>query len=197
MVPIPDEDDMARDSDAVKTLKRYYYDRLAPVDMALLEQEVLGTSDRAAIILLASFLDSALEFALLGKMRILNDKEFERAFRSDGPLGAFSARIDMCYLFNVIDDPLRLRLHDLREMRNACAHSRRAISFKNPELANVGKRFLKDATFPLLGSKDTEMKASIVAECFYLFGVISSGKEATMKSIREAYERSGKTPPWK
>ena len=41
-----EEENRMRDSAAVKTLKQYYNDRLAPIDLDLLQKELSGTSDR-------------------------------------------------------------------------------------------------------------------------------------------------------
>ena len=184
-----------RDSAALKTLKQYYNDRLAPIDPTLLQNEILGTSDRAAVIILAAFLDDALQFLLTKKMRPLNDEEFKKTFSSSSPLGPFSARIDMSYLLGGIDEDLRDRLHDLREMRNACAHSKRPISFENSELANVCKRFMKSATFKLKGESQQDMKDSLISECFFLFNVIISSRKEALSRLKEAYEKHKSEPP--
>ena len=87
-------EDMTQDSAAVQTLKKYARDKYAILDSGALQTEILNASDRAAVILIAALLDDALEFILLKNMRsTLTQKEYENAFRADGPLGSFSSRI--------------------------------------------------------------------------------------------------------
>ena len=119
------EDDEMRESNAIQSLKKYYNDRSAPIISEELQKELEGTSDRAIVIILGTFLDDALEFVLASKMVRINDTEFKQAFRFDGPIGPFSSRIELAYLFGWIDKDTKKRLHYIREMRNACAHSKR------------------------------------------------------------------------
>jgi hypothetical protein len=55
-------------------------------------------------------------------------------------LGSFSARLEIGNLFGAIDNDSYKQLSTLREMRNACAHSKHRISFQGEDLRNVALR---------------------------------------------------------
>jgi len=181
---------MTRDPASIKALKNYYNDKLAPLDIQEMEKELLGTNDRALVIILGTLIDDALQYLLATRMRKLNDTDFSETFRFNGPLGPFSNRIEMSFVFGLIEPDLRERLHELREMHNACAHCRRHISFETPQLANVAKRFLKDALFKLQGDTLADIRLSMSAECFFLFNVLISSREEAMAALKKALEKA-------
>lgn len=93
-------------------------------------------------------LDDMLTRLLVSKIdAALDDKSLDHIFRFEGPLGSFSARIGIAYLFRFIDDVSRNQLSLIREVRNACAHSPHAIAFATKELAAVTRRFLRHPEF--------------------------------------------------
>jgi len=92
-------------------------------------------SDRGCALLAASYLDGELE-ALL-RARLVDDaKTIETFFRPDGPLGSFSARIDMAYLLGLIGSAARRDLDLIREIRNDFGHNPSPIDFSHPAIAN-------------------------------------------------------------
>ena len=126
---------------SVKSLRAYYKDRTAPASIDHLTQEVTGESDPAFVILLASILEDVLIHRVAKHLSFTpNETEFDHIFRFEGPLGTASARIEIAYLFGFIDERTRGQLDDIREMRNACAHSKQQMDFGVPVLANVAKR---------------------------------------------------------
>src|SRR6266446_9705469 len=126
---------------SIRTLRRYWKDKTALIDVPLFSGELTGTSDRARIILTAASLDDVLIFRIMGSFAFTPDEnEFDHIFRFEGPLGSFSSRIEIAHLFGLIDDMTRDQLDTIREMRNACAHTRRNITFEVPELGNVARR---------------------------------------------------------
>ena len=178
--------DMPEDPKSVTRLRRFARDRLAQFEPEALQAELQGTSDRAVVIVLGAFIDDALEHVIALKMRRLNDAEYVEAFRHDGPLGPFSARIDMAYYLGVIETPLRKRFHELREMRNACAHAKRPISFANDELGNVCRRFLREAKFKIYEETPKGLRAALIAECFWLFNVLVTSEEEATRNLHQA-----------
>ena len=194
--------DMPDDPKSVVRLRKFARDRLAPIDPVSLRAELEGTSDRAVIIVLGVFIDDALEHAIAQKMRRLTDDEYVEAFKHDGPLGSFSAQIDMAYWFGIFELPQRKRFHDLREMRNACAHAKRPISLADEELANVCRRFLRDAKFKAYEETPKGLRIALIAECFWCFNVLITSEaeaarnlRATAKLIQAERDASPKTPP--
>lgn len=176
---------MGRESNAVKTLKAFYKDRNVPLNTDAFSAELKGTSDRVAVIIVCALLDDALELAIMKKLHPLKDAEYDRLFEFDGMIGSFSARIDMAHAVGAIDRSLKERLHDLREMRNACAHSKRPISFNDIELVNVWKRAMRGSLFQN-PEKKTAMgyRAALISEFFYVFNVIALSEAEAKAMLR-------------
>ena len=69
----------------------------------------------------------------------------------------------------------------MREMRNACAHSKYTLSFGVPELANVAKRLFKPiGVFSPKEDSDQGIREAFIAEMPILFRtlVVGSREEA-------------------
>lgn len=94
-------------------------------------------TDRGAVILLATAFEDKLTDAIKSHMRHnLNSDQRKRLFGYDAPLGTFSAKIMMGYAVGILNKEMLDVAEIVREMRNACAHSRSAISFQDEALAN-------------------------------------------------------------
>lgn len=89
--------------------------------------ELLSQSDRGAAIIGGAFVEAKLKIAL--ESRLIDGKYknnhtlFNRIFDFEGPLGSFSAKIDMCYSLQIIGKHTFDDLHKIREIRNKFAHS--------------------------------------------------------------------------
>jgi len=184
---------MPSPSNAVKTLRRFYKNKSrSPAEIAKdLAGELVGTSDRGAVIILAAFIHDALSGFLAEGLIPLSDDEREYAFRSDGPLGSFSSRIDMAYLFGGLSKDTRDRLHDLRELRNACAHTTIPISFKNAELRNVARRITRHPINDDVDESDTRQSLIQAVMAYYM--ELSLGHEGALKLLKDV--RDGKFSP--
>jgi DNA-binding MltR family transcriptional regulator len=68
------------------------------------------------------------------------EKEVSAAFRFEGPLGTFSAKMEVACLFGFIEDETYQQLYIIREMRNACAHSKRSVDFSSKAIINVVRK---------------------------------------------------------
>ena len=181
---------MADVSKSVKTLRAFWKDRQAEIDGDALFEEMKGTSDRAVVIVLGAFMDDALQFVLARLFRRMPDAEYETAFGPNGPLGPFSSRIDMAYWLSAIDEKTREKLHDLRELRNACAHSKRSISFKDKALANVAKRVIgKTGMTPLESDTPIGIRNTLITDIFLEFNFLVHGRDVTFAMVKEAAAR--------
>jgi hypothetical protein len=90
---------------SVKTLRQLYKDRLNLPDKAAMQAELAGESDRSSVILMASLLDDGLVLLLAEALCFRpTEDEFERVFRFEGPLGSFSARLEVAFIFGFIED---------------------------------------------------------------------------------------------
>lgn len=161
---------------AVKTLRAYWKDKIALPDPVKLAEELHGESDRALVILVATILDDALTGLLTERLVFRPDKkQSDHIFRYEGPLGSFSARTEIAYLFGFIDEITFGQLNDIREMRNACAHSKQPLSFETPELANVARRTLKSGILPLPTETRADIRLSFTTEFIVLFQILIHG----------------------
>jgi len=129
---------------STKRLRAYYRERLTVINFDELLLRLHQESDRAKIILLSSILDDLLEYRLSKRIKpSINTEQTDYLFRFEGPLGTFSSRIELGYAFGFIEPDIASQLNTIREMRNACAHSKFVLSFDNEELRNVAKHMFK------------------------------------------------------
>lgn len=110
-------------------------------DLTDLVNKLPELSDREIIIMGASYLDSALEFALRHKFQDLSGYDSIDIFESNGPLGTFSGKISIARAVNVISEDVRIDLTKIREVRNVFAHSTLALSFDRKEIADKCSHF--------------------------------------------------------
>ena len=91
-------------------------------------------TDRAAILVAAAMMDTALEL-LLAKL-LAPPLKAERSLLAShrGPLGTFSARIDAAYQLGLISQYMARDLHLIRELRNDCAHHTAPVTFATPSI---------------------------------------------------------------
>src|ERR1700733_14248269 len=117
---------------SVKTLRAFYKDKNVVLDANALIQEFNAESDRTTIILMGALVDDALKQVISLKIPCEPDEtEKKHIFRFEGPLGSFSSRIEIATLFGIIDEKTYLQLETIRELRNACAHSKRLLRFSD------------------------------------------------------------------
>jgi hypothetical protein len=132
---------------SIKSLRRFYK-KSDVLDAAKIFSELYGESDRSAVILMAAILDHSL-ISLLEKHLCFkpNESDSDYIFRFEGPLGTFSARMEVACLLGFIDDDTYQQLDIVRELRNACAHSMHPTVFSDPVVANVVKRLFRPLGF--------------------------------------------------
>lgn len=183
---------------SVGTLKKAYNFKLKMPDSDAFLAELVGESDRAAVILASSQLDDLLANAIAMRMSESMDiqvGDMETIFRPSGPLGTFSARAEIANLFGIIDNETYAQLAILREMRNACAHSKHAITFKDPLLRNVAIHLFKPNGSTPRAFAEKELKQAFSLEVAYLIMVLGLGsREAAAderaRAVRELVEKA-------
>lgn len=172
---------------SVSTLKKEYNIKLKMPDPGELTAELLGESDRASVILAASQLDDLLANAIALKMsesvEILAG-EVDQIFKASGPLGSFSARAEIANLFGVIDNRLFEQLYILREMRNACAHSKHPITFASPLLRNVAVHLHAPRGITPLAVFERNAKAAFVMEIVFMAALLAFGSREDAEAER-------------
>ena len=98
-------------------------------------QALSAESDRGCALLAAAFIDE--ELRKLITSRLVDDQKLvEQILFQNGPLGAFSARIDFTYAIGLLGKNIHRDLHLVRKIRNDFGHSPEVISFDDASLTN-------------------------------------------------------------
>lgn len=188
---------MTDDPKSLKNARRHYLNWQTSLDQEALGEDLLASSDRSVVISVAAITDVALQLVLAEHLKLPSEAEHERAFENEGTLSTFSAKIDMAYWLRLIDDRVRAQLHDIRGLRNICAHSRLPISLNEPMLANVAKRILAPTgSFQIHRDPDQGIRKAFVAEGLFLHSVILHGRDEATRLVRDAYARQGYSAPF-
>lgn len=188
---------MANDPNSITNARTHYLNWQTPLAEQALIEDLAGANDRSVVLSVTALLDVALQSRLALHLKLANKKEHARAFEADGPLSRFAAKIDMAFWLELLDERSRGQLHDLRHLRNICAHSRLPISFSEARLANVLKRILHPTgSFPLLNGVDDAVKRTLIAEALFLHNIISFGRERATEMMRKVYLDKGMQPPF-
>jgi hypothetical protein len=119
---------------ALKAYTRLRYGSDEDISAAVVD--LSEESDRGALMLAATGTEDMLEFEILKHMPTLLVDEAARKqmFEQDGPIATFSRKIAIAYALGILDKEYRAKADLIREIRNACAHSRKPISLKIPEV---------------------------------------------------------------
>lgn len=96
-----------------------------------LRKEFEKESDRAAVILTSSMLDSALTSLLRSFLVDTPNSEDELIERPNAPLSTFSAKIDISRRLGLISNKFCRDLHIIRRIRNEFAHNIAGCSFSD------------------------------------------------------------------
>ena len=172
----------------VDTLRKSYKNRLKVPDKYSLQGELAGESDRSTVILMSALLEDALTLRIAQHLCFSpTEREFNDIFHFDGPLGTFSARMKIAFYFGFIEDATYEQLNLIREMRNACAHSKHQLKFTDEVLGNVTKRLFQPLGFIPAVAADTEIKGAFIAEGTFIFQALVEGSREkaaeTMKAM--------------
>lgn len=112
-------------------------------DEYLAIQEIQETkSDRATAIVAAAIVEERLTAAIKSKLH--RDKTIvNHIFRTSGPLGSFSAKIDLGFLIGLYSKEAHSDFEIIKDVRNEFAHRVHAISFSSPRIYDLCKNFKK------------------------------------------------------
>jgi hypothetical protein len=109
-------------------------DELSAID------DMESTSDRTAAIVIASLVETRLTNTLQAGLHH-DDAIVERLFRASGPLGSFSAKIDLACLMGAISKDAYRDLVILKNIRNIFAHRFKSASFTEQRIADLCRNF--------------------------------------------------------
>ena len=193
---------MTSEPSSYTSLRKYYkisYHQIEPRDLVT---NLKNESDRSLVVVWVSVLEDALTLEIKKKFRAMEEKE-EKALRlylPEGPIGSFSLKINVSYAMQIIDEPTRQSLTDIREMRNACAHSFKPIGFETKELVTVFKRVFGDdrdslITMPPDDAATDLLRDTFSYQCIALLMTITHGsRDAAREVITGLIEEDQKRP---
>jgi hypothetical protein len=129
---------MPKEPEHIRKLREYAKSYLTLDELAAIESELYGASDRSSAVILAAITEDSLRNFLLNKMRKdLNSDDRKQLFGFEGALGTFSAKITIAYALQFLGPVSRSDLDTIRFLRNQFAHSRKPMRFDIPEVRAV------------------------------------------------------------
>lgn len=105
--------------------------------------EMKEGNDRAVVIVGAANVDSLLGQLIQRSLLPPLNKTRDELLNGDSPLSTFSARINMCYRFLLIDKELCQTLHILRRIRNDFAHKIKECDLSSSPHSDQVKELIK------------------------------------------------------
>lgn len=95
-------------------------------------------SDRSAAIVAATIVEARLASSLVSFLR--KDKNITgQLFRTSGPLGSFSNKIDLALLVGLCGQDVHRELATMKDIRNAFAHLLSVSDFNSQKIADLTK----------------------------------------------------------
>ena len=108
-----------------------------------MEKEFCGDSDRACGILTATMVENSVESAIKNAMKPdISRSRFNALFDFDGPIGTFSAKIDVACRFGLFGPKTNHDLHLIRLIRDEFAQCPLPFRFDMAAVADVCARLL-------------------------------------------------------
>lgn len=182
---------------SMERLRKYYRARLKDLNYRNIVEALENESDRSFIIVYASILEDRLSEAIRNRLIPLSEKQEQKLqiFNFDGPFGSFRNKISVAYALGIIDQQKMDALNEIRDLRNAAAHSLMPISFQIPEVVSVVARIVQ--TPPFEESHSEEARGKALRSAFTLFCIMSmmqidfgakEGREKFKKGIDHALD---------
>src|SRR6266404_4919302 len=97
--------------------------------------EIILSSDRAAAIVAAAFVEDYLTTAL--QQKLVHDQAALAEMFGSGPLGTFSAKFKLAYLIGLCSKESANCLNTIRKIRNTFAHNISISSFEEPRIRDL------------------------------------------------------------
>jgi hypothetical protein len=174
----------------LRNLKEYARRRMKDykTESAELIADHSAESDRGAIILVATTVEDILEIQITEKLPVLKGDEAARKkmFEHDGLISSFSKKIEMAYAMGIIDSDYRKKIDLVREIRNACAHSRFPLSMEKKELRDASKALMADMWGDLKDHNPITLRNAFIAKCTFIGHYILTGEK--IEGFQAQYE---------
>jgi hypothetical protein len=105
-------------------------------------------SDRGCVLVVSSLVENVLEEQISARLIPKIGKDDELMSRSNNsPISTFSAKINLAYRLGIIPADERKICHQLRELRNACAHQIDQQDFKKIHFKDRIKNIIEESKF--------------------------------------------------
>jgi DNA-binding MltR family transcriptional regulator len=131
------------------------------------EAQILETldhdSDRAVAVIVGAMIENRLERGLKARMRIIDKDALNKVFQFSGPLGSFSAKIDVAYLNGLLSKDAYEDLARFKDIRNKFAHKLDIRTFDSDSVRDSAKNFKLIEEYVAEAQPDTEGKVRALA----------------------------------
>lgn len=137
-----------------------------------------GESDRGAVIIVGTLIEDLLGDMIIAKLPN-GDAMRKELTRQGGALNTFNDKIAVAVAMNLLNQKTVDALDVVRSMRNACAHSRKNISFKTPELLEALTLLVGDETAKFLRETSNRLfiRAVFAMVAAYFFKLLSGSTQ--------------------
>lgn len=169
----------------------------SPEAIGAFSDSLWNENDRGVIILNGSTMELLLEREIKRRMTHLNGEELTYLFGFNGPVGTFSSKIRMANALGLISRQIYRKMDLVREMRNACAHSREPISFLSKPILAAVLCLVHDLRFtPPNGDDNDSVRKTFMVACILLMIAVLSGSIVTAhEMLREILGQGKATSP--
>ena len=140
----PKDPFVERRAAALKALKEYQNKGSFRENYSEIVDVLVEESDRGAIILVGGVIEDLLSDRIIERLPNGNSQR-DDLLRQGGLLNSFQSKVTMALALGLIDEATVDSLDIIRQLRNACAHSRFGVTLSIPQVNRV---------FALLLSKD-------------------------------------------
>ncbi|WP_426608867.1 hypothetical protein [Bradyrhizobium sp. McL0616] len=110
-------------------------DERRPITEMDLRQLLNRQTEAGNALVIAGLIEDWLEKLLLTAGRQLSNADASRIFGIGGPLSNFASKIEIAYMFELIDEAHRNDLRIIKSIRNAFAHTTRYVFFDSDHVA--------------------------------------------------------------
>lgn len=179
---------------ALEALSRFQAAEAVYEDAAAVAKMLGGESDRALIIILASYVEDALLDRII--YMLPEGQRYGSSIFKSGSLRNFEHRIAIAKALGAINEKHAEMLDAIRSMRNACSHSRKAISFRTPELLAIIPAMLGKGPPEIFNDPDdvAEIRSSFIGTAaLLLWGLRTAPGEVASPNHGEEVPQSVRT----
>jgi DNA-binding MltR family transcriptional regulator len=116
------------------------HSRLPPPELPSDVLKLAERTEAGTVLLVAALLEDWLQILLLSAGREISQNGARNLFENYGPLRTFSAKIEVAYLFRLLNNEVYNDLKATKDIRNCFAHSTERVFFSSPEVGRLCQR---------------------------------------------------------